>query len=188
MRKQYNDTETESKPAVAVDSKPTTSKITKIWIDGAECLVPRKGTQKRRHRLQDEFRKSHPAEAAQLESEPWYASPDGPYSGDDWAVFNWEWVGSDHEGKCWRSYLHVTALPLIKRQTLGKVHSHSVVGVDSGDWIDFSFNLKASYAFDVLKNAGMIPEDSVLMNDGEEPLSYDSESDGDDGELMEASN
>jgi hypothetical protein len=187
MKERNSSRNTESTPAVAVDSKPT-SKITKIWIEGAECLVPKKGTQEQRRILQAEFRKSHPAEAAHLESEPWYASPDGPYSGDDWAVFNWEWLGTDDVVKCWRSYLHITALPLIKEQSLGKVHSHSVAGVDSDDWIEFSFYLKASYAFEVLKHAGMIPQESVLMNDGEEPLSYDEEADGDDEELMEASN
>jgi hypothetical protein len=149
--------------------------MTKIWIESAECLVPRKGTQEDRRTLKQEFRKSHPVEAADLEAQPWYTDPDGPHGGDDIAQFNWEWMGEDQNVMCWRTFVPVAKLPLIKKQTLGRVCQHAIDGIDSGDWIDFSFHLKAPYAFDVLRDAGMIPADSVLMNQGEQPLSYDDE-------------
>jgi hypothetical protein len=149
--------------------------MTKIWIEEAECLIPRKGTQEERLKLQEDLRKSDPALSAEIESWPMYEDPNGFYAGDHWATFNWEWMGDDENVQCWRSYLLVRALPLIRDEALGGVRQHSLTGIDSGDWIDYSFYLKASYAFSVLKNAGMIPADSVLMNESEQPLSYGGE-------------
>jgi hypothetical protein len=148
--------------------------MTKIWIEEAECLVPRKGTQEKRLKLQEDLRKSDPVLAVDIESWPMYEDPNGFYAGDHCATFNWEWMGDDENVRCWRSYLLLSALPLIKHEALGSVRQHSLTGVESGDWIDYSFYSKASYAFSVLKDAGMRPADSVLMNKSEQPLSYDS--------------
>jgi hypothetical protein len=40
------------------------------------------------------------------------------------------------------------------------------------DWIDYNYTLQASDAFWMLKEIEFIPADSILMNVGEEPLSY----------------
>jgi hypothetical protein len=146
-----------------------------IWIERAECLVPRRGTQQKNIELRDELRQSDPRLAADIESQPWYQQPDAYGAGDDWATLNWEWMGVDQILMGWTSYLPVADLPLITEQTLGRVYQHSVEGVESDNWIDYSVNVKASYAFSVLRDAGMIPVDSILMNESEVPLSCDEE-------------
>lgn len=145
--------------------------MTEIWIERAECIVPRKGAQQQRRKLQEDLRKSHPAVAADLEAQPWYENPDGPFGGDHLAKFDWEWMGADQVGWGWASYLPIAKLPLIEEHILGEVQQPS----DDENWLEFSFYLKASYAFSVLKAVGKIPPDSILMNCDERPLSYGEE-------------
>ena len=130
--------------------------------------------QEKRHTLKNELRKSNPSLAAEVESWPWYLDPEGPYGSDDFAQFEWEWTGEDQKMKGWNSYLPLDVLPEMKEVALGGVRRHSLDGMET-DGCDYSFNLKASYAVAVLKNAGMIPADSVLMNENDQPLSYDEE-------------
>ncbi len=44
--------------------------------------------------------------------------------------------------------------------------------LDSAGWVEYSFYVKASYAFEVLLQTGLIPADSVLMNETECPLDH----------------
>lgn len=146
---------------------------TQIWIESAECLVPRIGTQESRRHHQTAFRRSHPEIAAEIEAQPWYCAPDGPYGSDEFAVLNWAWIGADEVMKEWRSHVPVASLHLFNPQMLDGVRRHDAL--DNDDWIEYSFHLNASFALSVLKNAGMIPADSILMNEDERPLSYASD-------------
>ena len=142
---------------------------TKVWILEAECLVPKRGTQQQLLKQQEALRQSDPQLAAELQAHPSCVKPDGPHGGDEWAIFNWQWSEEDQAPYCWRSYLPLSELPRFKEQSLGEVSRYSISGVNDDEWIEFSFHVKASYALSVLKEAEMIPADSVLMNEDEWP-------------------
>ena len=153
--------------------------MTGIWIEKAVCSVPKEGTQEERRRLKNELQKSNLSLAVEIESWPWYLDPDGPYGSDDFAQFQWEWMGEDQILQVCESYLPLSVLSELKEMTLGEVRQHSLVGADTDGCSDYSFNLKASYAIAVLKDSWMIPADSVLMNETDQPLSYDEQEETD---------
>jgi hypothetical protein len=144
--------------------------MARIWIEEAECSVPRRGTQHERRKLHQELLQTHPAFAADLHSQPWYTNPDGKFGGDDMTIFDWTFVGEDQLLRGWRSYVPVDKLYLLKGVTLGEPRQHSI---EEGGCAEYSFTVKASYALAVLKSAEIIPKDSVLGNDDEKPLSCD---------------
>jgi hypothetical protein len=122
--------------------------------------------------IRDELRKSDPEAAAELESYPWYHDPDGPYAGDNFAQCSWEWSGEDQIIKCWDSFVDLKYIALFKKYMLGKLTQHSTSGVANEDNMDYSFNLRASYALAVLRAKQIIPRDSKLMNEDDRPLRY----------------
>ncbi len=145
--------------------------MTKVCIESATCLIPRRGTQEERRRLRDEFRHSHPEEAADLEKQPFYLDPDSSYASDDWAVCEWEWsTETNQQLTCTRTFIHISEVPKLKPVTLGPVIVH-----EADEWCEFSFNFKASYAVAVLKSRGHIPADSVSWNENDAPMDFDTE-------------
>lgn len=83
---------------------------TPIWIWEAECVVPRRCTQEDRLKGQNQLRQENFQAAAAVEALPWYVKPDGPYGGDEWALFDWEWYGVDEEVWCYRTHLRIETL------------------------------------------------------------------------------
>lgn len=158
---------TGSLPIQPAESTKEGSKRSEIWIQTAECLVVKQGTQQIRRQDQEQFRLFDPMLAEKVESLLWYVDPDGPHGGDDQAIFDWSWIGDDNVLMCSRTFLPVAELLFIKDQILGEVCRHA-----GDDWINFSFDLKAPFAFEVLKQAGSIPADSILMNEDERPVGY----------------
>jgi hypothetical protein len=82
--------------------------MTQIWIEHAEGLVPRKGTNEERRRLRDELRRSNPDQADLLESMPGYDDPDAPHAGDEYAIFNWDWLGEDEHLMSWMTKVPIS--------------------------------------------------------------------------------
>ena len=143
-------------------------------------MVPKRGRQENRRRLRDELRETRPEIAAKTEAKPWYEDPDGPCGSDDFAIFDWSWlVEPDNTEHGWRSHVHISELPFLKSQMVGTLRRHSVSGVDNEDWIDYSFDLKTSYALSVLISKGLVPSDSILANDDARPALSDVDDDPD---------
>jgi|ERR1035441_2567170 hypothetical protein len=68
----------------------------------------------------------------------------------------------------------IAKLALLKDRAVGAPKVHNITGVETEDWIDYSFTLKASAAFGLLQTAGKIPQDAVLQTFGED-VPYDAE-------------
>jgi hypothetical protein len=96
-----------------------------------------------------------------------------PSHSDEVAIINIEW--SD-EKTSWHIQIPwlVAKLDLLKDRTVGAPKVHNVTGVESEDWIDYSYILKASAAFGLLQPACKIPQDAVLQTFGED-VPYDAE-------------
>jgi hypothetical protein len=121
-----------------------------------------------RKQLQDKLRQNNPELSAELESQPWYVDPDGPWGGDDWLTVNYEWIDESDIIMCWQSYVHIETAQELKEAACGPVERYTV---DEG-CIEYSFPIKASYAFRVLQVFGHLPDDAVLMNSPDVPSDY----------------
>ena len=76
----------------------------------------------------------------------------------------------------------VADLVLLKDKAVSKPKVHNVSGVEADDWIDYSYTLKASFAFSLLQGAGKIPPDAELQTFGED-VPYDADGEQEEGEL-----
>jgi hypothetical protein len=99
---------------------------------------------------------------------------------DEFAIIDLDW-NDEATGQTWGVQMPwpVADLPLLKDRTVGMPKQHNITGVETEDWIDYSFTLKASFAFGLLQFAGKVPQDAVLQTFGED-VPYDA-----DGEQVE---
>ena len=147
----------------------------KVLIERSEVAVPRRGQQAERKRLQEEFRKSHPEKAADLESQPWYIDPEGPYGGDDWLTVHYEWIdmgAPNCSTKCSQSFVPLYLSETLREFACGPVKRHT-----RAEWptCEYSYPLSASSALAMLQQFGLLPEEAVLANDTDRPVCCEEE-------------
>jgi hypothetical protein len=144
--------------------------MNRIFIEEAECLVPKRGTQEQRRQIKERLFQENPAYAAQLEAIPGYQDPDDKFAGDEYATFNWSWFGENEIMRGFRTHVLLTDLPLLKDTAISVPVQH-----EPDSWIEYSFHVKASYALAVLISKHIVLGDSVLANDSDMPHSLQNE-------------
>lgn len=145
----------------------------KLLIERCEVTVPRRGQQEERKRLQEEFRKTNPKTAADLESQPWYVDPEGPFGGDDRLTIHFEWMAEPNDSvRCWQSFFPIRHASALQPFVCGPVRHHTK---EEFPGCEFSYPLKASFALELLQMLGVLPEDAVLANDSDLPACCEEE-------------
>src|ERR1035441_4238102 len=130
----------------------------KVMIEHAEVRVQRRGTAEFRRQSYADLRSTHPELADDIEKM-------FPIHADNFATIDIEW---DIGPKTWDIQMPwpVADLVLLKDKAVSKPKVHNVSGVEAEDWIDYSYTLKASFAFSLLQGAGKIPPDAELQTFG----------------------
>jgi hypothetical protein len=145
----------------------------RVLVERCEVTVPRRGQQQERKRLQHEFRRENPQAAAEFESQPWYVDPDDPGGGDNMLTIHYEWiVEPDDSLMCLQSFLPVHHASLLHPYVCGPVRRYTE---DEFPTCEFSYPLKASFALQMLQVFGIVPQDAVLANDSDLPVSCEEE-------------
>ena len=144
----------------------------KTMIEHAECLVPKVGTAEQRRQSDVDLRCKNPQLADEI------AGMGSNYP-DEFAIIDLDW-NDEATGQTWGVQIPwpIAELPLLKDDTVGMPKQHNISGVETEDWIDYSFTLKASFAFGLLQTAGKIPQDAIMQTFGE-----DAPYDADEGQL-----
>ena len=148
---------------------------TKVSIESAKVTVPKVGHATERKADWEKLFQSDPELAESLTTVGGY-NPNCIYDqSDDFAVLDWEWmVGPDNDMRCGRSFLPVAAVELLVRT--GRTIGNKLTDANEiGEWSQYGYNLKASFALSVLKHLGKLPEDSVIVNQDDMPYDYANE-------------
>ena len=144
-----------------------------VLIEKCEVTVPRRGQQQERKRLQEEFRKTHPEIEADLESQPWYVDPDGPYGGDDCLTIHYEWMAEPNNSvRCCQSYLPLYLSDALRAVACGPVKRYTKKEFST---CEYSFPLTASFALSMLQHFGNLPPDAELVNETDVPVCCEKE-------------
>jgi hypothetical protein len=147
----------------------------KVLIESAKVTVPTVGHAAERKAYWETLFQSNPQLAESLTTVGGY-DPKSTYDqSDDFAIFNWEWtVGPDNTMWCGRSFLPVAAVERLVKTGL-TVGNKLTDANEIGAWSEYGYNLRASYALEVLKHLGKVPEDSVIVNQDDMPYDYANE-------------
>lgn len=148
---------------------------TKVSIESAKLTVPKIGHAAERKAGWEKLFQSDPELAESLTTVGGY-DPTCIYDqSDDLAIFDWEWlVEPDNTIWCGRSFLPVAAVELVVKTSL-TIGNKLTDANEIGEWSEYGYNLKASYALEVLKRLGKIPADSVIVNQDDMPYDYANE-------------
>jgi hypothetical protein len=140
-----------------------------VLINRCEVTVPRRGQQQERKHLKDEFRKQNPEGAADLESQPWYVDPDGPYGGDDMLTIPYEWIDMgvpNCSRHCRYSLMPISVTNLLQQFACGPVS-----GIRKRNSSRSSTAIRSPHHLSHdAQGVGVLPADALLVNETDLPV------------------